>query len=71
MNPYTDTHVTFEDLTASWPSTEAEMHRWIAAYRSAGHDPSAMLRSALEAFPGATGSMFAIALTKANRARGR
>lgn len=57
--------VTVDDLVAFRLSREADMS---AAYRAVGHDPSAMLRSALEAFPGATGSMFAVALTKANRA---
>ena len=69
MNAHTDTHATVDDLVAFRRSTEAEMARWIAAYRAAGHDPSTMLRSALAAFPDATGSMFAVALVRANRAR--
>lgn len=43
---------------------------WIAAYPAAGRPAEAMLRAALETFPEATGSDYAVALIRANRARG-
>jgi len=43
---------------------------WIAAYRAAGRPADQMLRTAQETFPEATGSDYAVALLRANRARG-
>jgi len=42
---------------------------WIVAYRKAANPPCEMMRRALEAFPGATGSDCAVAIILANRAR--
>lgn len=58
-----------EEVAAVRRSVEADMALWIAEYRAAGRDPSTMMRAALEAFPEATGSVFAVALVRANRAR--
>ncbi len=65
-----DPTVTPDEIAAFRRSIEADLADWIADYRRAGHDPAAMMRAALAAFPEATGSMFAVALIKANRARG-
>jgi hypothetical protein len=50
--------------------TIAALVRWIVAYRLTGSAPDGMMRRALAEFPAATGSTFAIALTRANRAPG-
>lgn len=52
-------------------STSDITHRiadFIAGYRSAAGDPSAMMMAVDRAFPGSTASHFAVALTRANRA---
>lgn len=45
------------------------MALWIAAYRAGGNPAEDMLRTALEVFPEAQGSDYAVALIRANRAR--